>query len=46
MVESVELTCPTFNCTLLNALGIFHLDVYPFILLNLAFSLQDRKSVV
>ncbi len=26
--------------TLLNALGIFHFDVYPFILLNLAFSLQ------
>lgn len=25
---------------LLNALGIFHFDVYPFILLNLAFSLQ------
>lgn len=24
----------------LNALGIFHFDVYPFILLNLAFSLQ------
>ena len=25
---------------LLNAIGIFHFDVYPFILLNLAFSLQ------
>lgn len=25
---------------ILNAIGIFHFDVYPFILLNLAFSLQ------
>ncbi|MDO9619872.1 MAG: DUF1003 domain-containing protein [Pseudomonas sp.] len=25
---------------LLNALGLFHFDIYPFILLNLAFSLQ------
>ena len=24
----------------LNAMGVFHFDVYPFILLNLAFSLQ------
>ena len=25
---------------MLNALGVFHFDIYPFILLNLAFSLQ------
>ncbi|MEP7071343.1 MAG: DUF1003 domain-containing protein [Verrucomicrobiota bacterium] len=29
-----------FGWILLNAIGLFHFDLYPFILLNLAFSLQ------
>jgi uncharacterized membrane protein len=36
----VAQTLVVFVWIVLNAVGVFHFDIYPFILLNLAFSLQ------